>query len=98
MRVQQVHHPLRPTQVSIKTIRARLSLRETQVQFAQRFHVAPITVHKWESGKVLSLRPIYQVLMNALEARLRAEGRWLSDDIFAAIYHKELEIKGNALH
>ena len=43
------HRPLADTAAHIRETRARLGL--TQVEFAARLSVAPLTVHRWESGQ-----------------------------------------------
>lgn len=92
-----IKHPLKPTAVGRAVLQARLSLRETQPEFAKRFKVSHMTIHKWETGKVEHLHRIYRHLLDALVAHLKANGQWMADDILTTVYRTELENKGNAL-
>lgn len=78
----QLKHPIRRTELSEKVLRARLSLRESQTQFAQRFRVTKLTVHNWESGKVLYMQQIYKEILAALIGRLQNEGRYVPVEMY----------------
>lgn len=77
-----IQHPMRRTPNAERVLRARLSLRESQVIFAKRFRVSNITVHKWETGKTPYMQKIYQEILGALIERLQAEGRYLPTEVY----------------
>jgi|SRR6267378_2529062 len=88
-------HPIRPTIIGQKVFRARLSLGETQPLFAKRFMVSHITVHKWETGKVLRLSHIYQRILDSIVDKLKTDGRWMSDETFKVFYQRNIDSRGN---
>lgn len=97
MTVPYVRHPIKPTKLGVMCLRARLSLKETQPQFAQRFMVTPVTIHNWESGKSERINAIHQKILDTLIETLRREGRYLPEPEMTVIFKEKLEKKGNAL-
>lgn len=83
----------RPTLLSKKVLQARLSLRETQREFSERFLVTPFTVHNWETGKTEHIQKIHRTMLDALLSRLKSEGRLLDESIFVTIYREQTERK-----
>lgn len=77
-------------------LRARLSLRETQKEFADRFRVTIVTVHNWESGKTQRIQAIHQEILNKLYLRLKDEGRLMDENAFQSLYRTEIERRGAA--
>src|SRR3990167_445625 len=92
-----LRHPIKPTQWSKDVMRARLSLSETQAEFAVRFQVIPYTVHNWEIGRSEHVPHIYRFILEDLIKNLKDNGIWLNTDVFDTIYRDRLERKGNAL-
>jgi transcriptional regulator with XRE-family HTH domain len=90
----QIKHPLIATELSRKTLRARLSLRETQEEFAARFMVSRVTVHNWETGKSFRMQNIHRRILDVLLKNLAAEGRLIDDSIFDTIYRENVASKG----
>lgn len=89
-------HPIKLTKFGRQALRARLSLNETQDEFSDRFHVSALTIHKWETGKVLSPHPIYTAILDALTARLAKEGLLIDDDIMSTIDREDTASRGDA--
>lgn len=82
-----------PTELSKLALRVRLSLKETQVEFAQRFMVSWLTVHNWETGKSRSCNRLHHQILKSLRARLDGEGRLIPEAAFIAVYRNEIERK-----
>lgn len=94
---QYLKHPIVPTELGRRVLRARLSLRETQTQFAKRLRVTPVTVHNWESGKTENIQPVHQEMLDGLTAQLKKMGLYMSDEVFISHYQTKIEKRGNAL-
>lgn len=78
-------------------MRARLSLRETQSEFAIRFQVIPRTIQNWEVGASEHVPHIYRFILEDLTKNLKANGIYMHIDVFDPIYRDRLERRGNAL-
>lgn len=63
--------PIKVTELSVLCLRVRLSLQETQVQFAKRLHVTRKTISYWEHGHTPRSLPIYMNLLESLQQNLR---------------------------
>lgn len=88
-----IKHPIKPTELSRKVLKARLSLRETQPEFAKRFMVSHITVHNWETGKTRHIQRIHKEILANLLKKLQNEGRLIDDSVLTSIYRTEMENK-----
>lgn len=86
-----------PTETAASVLRARLSLRETQVEFAKRFLVTPVTIHNWETGKVSRMQNIHKKVLEELIKNLKKEGYYLPDEVFTTVFRSELAKHGNAI-
>lgn len=64
----------KPSPHGLAILRTRLSLRETQAEFAKRFHVTMKTIGNWETGRVVAMLPIYQALLDRLVEQLAKQG------------------------
>ena len=90
MTTKYIKHDARPTKIGIAVLRARLSLRETQEEFSDRFRVSKTTIHKWERGYVTRMQRVYQEMLDALLKRLQAEGRLLPEAVVQTIFKDEV--------
>jgi transcriptional regulator with XRE-family HTH domain len=97
MTQKYLKHPITPTKLGIQCLRARLSLRETQKEFAKRFQVQTCTVNNWETGKTQNINKVHQTMLDDLTEKLKREGTYIPADILTTIYREKLERKGNAL-
>ena|ERR1051326_1205406 len=87
------HYKTIPTELGRLALQVRMSLRETQAVFAERFMVNWITVSRWETGKTRGCSRVnHRILLN-LRERLKAEGRLLPESVFDTFYNEELERK-----
>lgn len=86
-----LRYPATPTKLGFAVLRVRLSLRETQAQFANRFRVSSTTVWKWEKGKVKHMQRIYRELLAQTEGQLKASGRLLPEQLVEILFKEELE-------
>lgn len=92
-----IKRPIVPTEIGAKVLRARLSLRETQSEFAQRFHVTKMTIQHWESGKTLHVQKVHKIILEALVRNLQRDGHYLPQEIMTTVYREVVEKKGNAM-
>lgn len=74
-----------------------MSLRETQVEFSDRFRVTPVTIHNWESGKTRFIQKIHREILDKMVKRLKQDGMYLPEEVMTTIYRENVERKGNAL-
>ena len=93
--MKYIKHPLKQTEIGMATLRCRLSLRETQNEFAKRFMVTPVTVHNWETGKSQFIQKIHRQILVTLLEKLKKEGLYLPEPVFTAIYRAEFEKRGS---
>lgn len=77
------------TRLAFDTLQARLSLKETQLEFATRFRVSRGTVNKWENGVVEHTQRIYREILLSLLARLKAEGRLVPDELVYTLFKED---------
>jgi DNA-binding XRE family transcriptional regulator len=92
-----LRHPVKMTDVAYKTLRCRLSLKETQTQFAKRFRVSVTTIVNWETGSVENMSRIYEEIMDSLTARLAEQGRLMPDASIRVLFKEEMERVGDAI-
>ena len=92
-----IKRPLIPTELGAKCLRARLSLRETQTEFAKRFHVTKMTVQHWESGKTIRIQQVHKLILEAIVFNLKRDGHYLPEEVMTTVFREEVEKKGNAL-
>lgn len=80
MRTQHIQRA-RPTitPMGLTVLRARLSLRESQAQFAIRLHVTTRTLTNWETGR-FEPQPIYRAILERIIAQLRMQGQLLPEE------------------
>lgn len=90
----QLKHPLIATETSRRVLRARLSLRETQTEFAARFLVTRLTVHNWETGKSVRMQPIHNRVLDSMLQNLKEQGRLIEDALFETMYRETAESRG----
>ena len=86
-----------PTELGKKVLRLRMSVRETQEEFAERFRVTTLTIHNWECGKTEKIQKIHKEMLDTLVKQLKHEGRYMPDDLFSIIYRTQIESRGNAM-
>lgn len=84
-------HQIRRTVNGERALRARLSLRETQEEFAKRFLVSPITIHNWETGKTTHMQGMHKRILEVLVERLKAEGRYMPQEAYETILRTSQE-------
>lgn len=84
------------TPVGVDALQTRLSLKETQSEFASRFRVTPLTVHKWETGKVERMQRIYREILADLKLSLEAKGQLIPKDVIIVFFREDAELR-NAL-
>ena len=91
MQLKTIRHkrPIYRTELGLRVRQARLSLHETQPEFAKRFMVNVMTIHNWESGRSEFIRPINRHLLTSLLTRLQTEGRLINDDYVRGLLEKE---------
>lgn len=94
---KKIRRPLVPTSTGARTLRARLSLRETQEEFSKRFRVTRMTIQHWESGKSLHIQKVHKEMLDKLILNLQKDGMWMPEDVFIVVFRTEIEKKGNAL-
>jgi len=87
-----LRYPPTATRLGLTVLRVRLSLRETQVQFARRFRVSPTTVWKWETGRVEHMQKIYKELLTGFEKELVASGRLLPEQFVEVLFKRDVEL------
>jgi transcriptional regulator with XRE-family HTH domain len=92
-----IKHPIVPTKLGQNVLRARFSLKETQVEFAKRFQIAVSTLHNWETGKTQHIQRIHLMILDSLLSRLRREGMLLPEAVLTTVLRENLEVAGNAL-
>lgn len=86
-------HQIQPTALAQKIFRARISLRETQSEFSNRFRTTVSTINNWETGKTKFIQRIHLAILDSIEQRLKHEGRWLPEDLFIIAWKLKLERK-----
>ena len=74
------------TPLAVDVLQARLSLKETQMEFANRFRVSAVTVHKWEVGKVDRMHNIYKEILKGLIKGLEANGQLVPRDLLQGFF------------
>lgn len=84
------------TPLGFKVVQCRLSLKETQEQFAERFRVTTATVCKWERGGVEVTHKIYTEILDLLHKRLKQEGRLISEYLIKQIFSDTMSTDGDA--
>lgn len=89
-------NPIRFTELGVKVVQTRLSLKETQKEFANRFMVSPVTIWHWERGKVDAMRRIYKKILDRLHADLAAQDRLLHRDVVLVLFKEDVERSGDA--
>ena len=90
-------HPIVPTELGRRVLRARLSLRETQKEFAERMRVSNITIYNWENGRTERINKIHREMLDTLIKQLKAGGIYMPDEAFQTVYRTQMESRGNAL-
>ena len=95
--MKYIKHPIKITEAGRKVLRARLSLRETQKEFAERMRVHSMTISNWELGRVTRLSRIYREILDAIIERLRAEGKLLPDEAITVTLKGEVEKRGRVI-
>ncbi len=93
-KISYLKTPFKPTTLSKRVLRARLSLRETQKEFAARFMVSHITVYSWEHGRTSKIQPIHERILANTLSNLAANGLLMASELFDTIYRTEIERKG----
>lgn len=78
------------TELGVAMLRARLSLRETQAEFAKHFRVTVKTVNNWERGRSTRTPAIYTEILAKIIAQLQANGQLLLEEQLQAILRKAL--------
>lgn len=81
----------RPSRLAFDVLQVRLSLRETQSEFARHFQVSKTTVYMWEKGRSKRMQRIYRHILDTLKERLQAEGRLLPDAAITVMFKEEVE-------
>ena len=84
-----IKNPIKPTDIGLMVMRTRLSLRETQAEYAKRFHVSVKTVGNWETGRVRDILPIYKAILFRLQEQLQRQGQLMPEDMLLAIVRQE---------
>lgn len=69
------------TALSLAMLRARLSLRESQAQFAKHFLVTIKTINNWERGRTARAMPIHLAILEKIIGQLKDQGQLVPDDI-----------------
>src|SRR6266699_3444912 len=87
------HIKIIPTQHGKETLWARLSLRETQTEFAKRFMVGWLTIHRWETGKSKTSGRIHRQILKTILKKLHDEGRLMPHEAFETFYREEINQK-----
>lgn len=87
------HHKQIPTAWARQVLWTRMSLRETQTEFARRFGISWITIHRWESGKVKKAYHVHERVLGAIMNNLKTEGRLMPQEVFETYYREEIERK-----
>lgn len=89
-----IRHPIIPTKWGINCLRARLSLGETQTEFAKRFMVQLCTVNNWETGKTKDVNAIHARILSTLIERLKKDGMYMPEPEITTVVRQRLERKG----
>lgn len=74
------------TALGVQVLRVRLSVRETQTQFAERFRVSKTTVHKWERGQTVKMHRLYKEILDNMTAKLMKEGRLVPEEMVDILF------------
>jgi len=81
----------RITPLSIKCLQCRLSLRETQAEFAKRFKTHRVTIVKWENGAIETQHPLAADLLDRLWHKLHQEHKLLPEAAMVTILRQNQE-------
>lgn len=89
--------PVRVTDFAVQCLRARLSLGETQTEFAKRFLTSRQTIVNWERGKVIRPQaPIHAHILDRITHNLDAERRLVPREQVETMFREALLRSGNA--
>jgi transcriptional regulator with XRE-family HTH domain len=89
-------NPYRVTEGGVKVLQCRLSLRETQSEFAKRFKVSRMTLHRWENGQTITFHPIYRDILDLLWNRLKRDNMLLPEPVVTTVVRETKERLTNA--
>lgn len=93
----QLKHPIRLTDFGFDCLRARLSLMETQAEFARRFLTSRRSIINWESGATLEPQAkLHRHILNRLIHNLDAEGKLMPREAVLIMFRESQERRGNA--
>ena len=92
-----IKHPIVPTELGQRVLRARFSLKETQVEFSKRFQIAVSTLHNWETGKTQHIQKVHSMILEQLITRLRREGLYIPEQVMTTVFREDVEKAGNGL-
>jgi DNA-binding XRE family transcriptional regulator len=90
-----ITNPIRVTQLGTQSLRARLSLHETQAEFANRFLVNRFTIGRWETGGTARCAKIHQAILDKLIRRLADEGHLIPEEQVLVLFREAIERRGN---
>lgn len=88
-------HPIIPTELSFTCLRARLSVKETQRQFAKRFMVQTCTINNWETGKSKFINKVHREILIALCNKLFKEGTYVDAAVVDKVMQERIAKRGN---
>ena len=91
-----IPHPVRVTPLAVGALRARMSLHETQTEFAKRFRVSRETICNWETGKTGRAQVIHQEILDAIMRNLQSEGKLISKDQVMHLFREVIDKRGLA--
>jgi transcriptional regulator with XRE-family HTH domain len=88
-------HPYRVTPYGMLVLRVRLSLHETQDEFAQRFRVSKNTVSNWERGFTRYPQKIHKEILDMLFHNLGRENKLIPQEQVLVLLREALEARGS---
>lgn len=94
----RIMRPVRATDIGMRVLRCRLSLKETQDEFAARFRAAGVTISRWERGDVETIHAIYREILDGLESKLKDEKLLVPMELVEIVYKTVLKKRGDAEH